>query len=80
MAALMQHNYMFQDFPGTKTQKDEKSVELSSPTESIQNGNRFIGYTDFDNHDHKKTTEFLKQPGAKRLTLFVKKLTGLTFQ
>ena len=64
MAALIQHNYMYQQFPGTKSQNDEKSVMLSSPTESIPDGSRFVGYTSFDNHDHKKTAEFLKEPGA----------------
>ena len=79
MAALMQHNYMFQDFPGTKNQKNEKSVELSSPTESIQNGNRFIGYTSFDNHDHKKTAEFLKQSGANTPHIVREKIDGSHF-
>lgn len=79
MAALIQHNYMYQQFPGTKSQNDEKSVMLSSPTESIPDGSRFVGYTSFDNHDHKKTAEFLKEPGANTTHIVREKIDGSHF-
>lgn len=81
MAALIQHSYMFQTFPGTKTQNDENNVGLDiSTNDSIQDKSRFIGYTSFDNHDHKKTSEFLKLPGASKPHIVREKLMALTSQ
>ena len=79
MAALIQHNQMFSQFPGTKSQQPSKAVELSIPTDTILDGSRFIGYTSFDNHDHKKTAEFLKLPEANRPHIVREKIDGSHF-
>ena len=77
MAALIQHNYMFSQFPGAKS--NSKAVELSISTDSIITGSRFVGYTSFDNHDHKKTAEFLKQPEANTPHVVREKIDGSHF-
>ena len=69
MAALIQYNHMFHTMPW-----DKNSKKKISNTKVV-----FQPYTSFDNHYHKKTSEFLKLPGANLPHIVREKIDGAHF-